>query len=186
MMAAGNGNDSAPARETRAIPKLPDAPLRALSFGMIQLQNCARERTKMENDRTLSFQGFNPDVTFKQAPPVFTPLAGKFTRLVPLIEGEPIEMKKSPLVFGRGDTCDVVLSSQRVSRAHCMLEQVGDQVILRDLGSTNGTNVNGNSIKSVKLEHDDIVEIGGMFFRAKIGTARAAGGSPDASSQTAA
>lgn len=58
-----------------------------------------------------------------------------------------------PLVaIGRGNV-DFVLDDPQVSQSHCVLEIMGERMVLRDLGSTNGTYVNGRPVREVALEH---------------------------------
>jgi hypothetical protein len=67
------------------------------------------------------------------------------------------------LVVGRGQSCDVVLASSRVSRRHCELCSVAGDVHLVDLNSANGTVVNGESLVEPRLLIDgDVIEVGGV------------------------
>ncbi len=66
-----------------------------------------------------------------------------------------------PLIIGRSAPAEVVLESLAVSRRHCKLEQQGDRIVLTDLGSTNGTFVNGGRISgSVVLDDGARINIG--------------------------
>lgn len=69
-----------------------------------------------------------------------------------------------PLVIGRlTDRCSVVLNSAGVSRMHCVVEQRAGGVSVRDLGSANGTRVNGQPIsanQSIPLRPGDVIQIG--------------------------
>ena len=62
------------------------------------------------------------------------------------------------VIVGRDETCDVRILSKSVSREHCAIEQDGDSLVLRDLGSSGGTYLNGNRVDKVKLS--DGMEIG--------------------------
>lgn len=59
------------------------------------------------------------------------------------------------LVIGRGDECDIVLEGDGVSREHAAIENSSDGVFLRDLGSINGTFVNGNQVREAVLYPGD-------------------------------
>ncbi|MEI8376369.1 MAG: FHA domain-containing protein, partial [Planctomycetota bacterium] len=64
-------------------------------------------------------------------------------------------------LVGRDNTCDLVLADPRVSRRHARLVRSGDQVSIEDLGSPNGTFVNGLRISALQtLRSGDLVAIG--------------------------
>ncbi|MFN8459178.1 MAG: FHA domain-containing protein [Anaerolineae bacterium] len=82
------------------------------------------------------------------------PLAGK---------GFPIT--GDALTFGRGPDNDITLDDTQVSRNHARLLKHGDEVIIEDLGSTNGTLVNGKPITGQHiLQPADIISIGSSVF----------------------
>jgi pSer/pThr/pTyr-binding forkhead associated (FHA) protein len=73
-------------------------------------------------------------------------------------------------VIGRGQECQVCLEDEFVSQLHARIVKVRDGYILEDLGSTNGTYINGNRINyPVGLRHGDRVGIGGtvLEFRSR-------------------
>jgi pSer/pThr/pTyr-binding forkhead associated (FHA) protein len=70
----------------------------------------------------------------------------------------------APVVLGRGVDCSIVLQSQRASRRHVELRILPEGVGVRDLGSGNGTKVNGHRITSVLLRPGDVLEIGDEAF----------------------
>ena len=59
------------------------------------------------------------------------------------------------LVIGRGSDCDLVLDEAEMSRRHAVIENSGDGIYLRDLGSANGTFVNGVQVRDAILHPDD-------------------------------
>lgn len=67
--------------------------------------------------------------------------------------------------LGRAEQCDVVLDSQRVSRVHAEIVRRGEQLVLRDLGSSNGTFVNGRRVLEQVLQHNDMVTLGDCQVR---------------------
>jgi FHA domain/Domain of unknown function (DUF1707) len=80
--------------------------------------------------------------------------------LTPGVTGRPV------LVVGRRSTCDVVLSDRRVSRVHAVLMLVGDQWLIEDLRSTNGTTLNGTRLRSAAPLHPgDLLGFGGVTRR---------------------
>jgi transcriptional regulator with AAA-type ATPase domain len=64
-------------------------------------------------------------------------------------------------VIGRDESCGVRLQDPDVSRRHAQLEHTGAAILLSDLGSRNGTWVNGVSMKVARLELGDVVRMGG-------------------------
>jgi len=69
-------------------------------------------------------------------------------RLVSASSGKTIKLDKPVLLIGRNPDCDVVLTkSRKVSRAHCLVACVNNQIVVRDLGSTNGVWVNGQRVE---------------------------------------
>ncbi len=68
--------------------------------------------------------------------------------------------------IGRHDDCQIRIRSSQVSRRHCELFEEGDQLILRDLGSSNGTFVNGKRVLGRQaLKPGDILTIGSVTLR---------------------
>jgi len=65
--------------------------------------------------------------------------------------GKKYKFKKSHITIGRNDA-DLVLVDLDISRAHCILEVLGPQsIFLKDMGSTNGTFLDGKKIQSEKI-----------------------------------
>ena len=81
--------------------------------------------------------------------------------------GEEIPVDSMPVAIGRGGQNDVPLDADEFASAeHARFEARGDGVWLEDVGSTNGTYVNGVKLKRPKrLEPGDIVKIGETDFR---------------------
>jgi hypothetical protein len=88
--------------------------------------------------------------------------------LVPLQPGAlVIPLEKAILLVGRQSDCDVSLTtSRKISRKHCCIAIVNDNVIVRDLGSTNGISINGERVKSEgRVRMGDELCIGDVRFR---------------------
>jgi hypothetical protein len=78
----------------------------------------------------------------------------------------PLSASGRPFKIGRSEPCDLVLSDEAVSREHAAFERGLEGVVLRDLGSKNGIEVDGVRIKGSSLLHDgDTVRIGEVRFR---------------------
>lgn len=78
--------------------------------------------------------------------------AASFGELHPVGGGDPIPLLKPTLVIGRRESCDIVLRFANVSGAHCELSLVAGYWVVRDLGSSNGTKVNGDRVNEGRLE----------------------------------
>ncbi|RYD04592.1 hypothetical protein N752_14560 [Desulforamulus aquiferis] len=62
--------------------------------------------------------------------------------------------------MGRRDSCDIVLLDSSISRRHAQLEPAGGRYWLTDLGSTNGTYLNGLLVEKVELTSGDVISLG--------------------------
>ena len=71
-----------------------------------------------------------------------------------------VPLTRDVLVLGRASTADVRLDDTGVSRRHAEVRLEGDDVVLVDLGSTNGTTVNGRPVERVRLTPGDRIELG--------------------------
>ncbi len=67
---------------------------------------------------------------------------------------------KEEVTIGRSENNDIVLSDGSVSRHHAKIVKTDQAYFLSDLGSFNGTSVNGKSIQSAQLKHDDEIRVG--------------------------
>jgi predicted component of type VI protein secretion system len=79
--------------------------------------------------------------------------------------GETIEIRRGKLLIGREEDCHLRPESEFVSRHHCVLLLDDYTLRIRDLGSKNGTFVNGRRIATSEtiLLHDDMISIGEMI-----------------------
>src|SRR3954463_7961457 len=90
-----------------------------------------------------------------------------------VVQGRPggkcLKFARGDFYFGRGAECQIRPNSDWVSRQHCLLRVRPDRVTIRDLGSTNGTLVNGELIhEERRLKHGDQIEIGPLVFEVLI------------------
>jgi pSer/pThr/pTyr-binding forkhead associated (FHA) protein len=90
-------------------------------------------------------------------------------RLIPLDGSDPIEITRDLTVVGRKEDCDLRLDHKSVSKMHCVLVKTDGLLLLRDLGSTNGTRVNGQRVRRAALLPNDQVAIAGFKFRVYLG-----------------
>ncbi len=90
-----------------------------------------------------------------------------------LAKGEPkgkvIPATNNSLLIGRQDECDLVISSPKVSRQHCRIDISHDTASLTDLGSGNGTFLNGQKVTApTPLKPGDKVVVGPLGFVVEI------------------
>lgn len=71
-----------------------------------------------------------------------------------------------PLILGRSLDCDIAIVTPHVSRQHARLSLDDGQLVVEDLGSSNGTVVNGKKIEAqYSLHHEDEVRLHDIVFR---------------------
>jgi pSer/pThr/pTyr-binding forkhead associated (FHA) protein len=71
-----------------------------------------------------------------------------------------IPIDRLPVVLGRGDDCKIRIPVASVSRRHCQLSLDDDELVVKDLKSSNGTYVNGEKVRSHELVPGDLLAIG--------------------------
>lgn len=69
------------------------------------------------------------------------------------------ELAQLPFTIGRNESCDLTIESTRISREHLRIEQGPSGYVVRDLGSTNGTFVNGVKITESPLADGDMLAV---------------------------
>ena len=84
-------------------------------------------------------------------------------------EGKSLVFPAGEYVFGRGAECHIRPNSDWVSRQHCMLRVTPDAVWVRDLGSRNGTLVNGvRLLGEHRLGEGDQLQVGPLVFELQL------------------
>lgn len=79
------------------------------------------------------------------------------------LAGYGFDLERAEIVIGRGQDCDIVLDEHQVSRQHARLQHTAQGWTLVDLGSTNGTQVNGQPLRANQpytLQPGDRVTLG--------------------------
>src|SRR5437899_4742208 len=104
-------------------------------------------------------------------------------QLLPLDGGPPIEIVKDLIVVGRKEECDVRLDHKSVSKMHCVISKTDGMLFLRDLGSTNGTRVNGTRVRRAALLPNDQLGIAHFKFKVDFGPDEAPPVSPSERTQ---
>lgn len=87
------------------------------------------------------------------------------TASVVMADGTRIGIGDDPVTLGRASDCDVVLADPTVSKHHAELRREGTGVVVVDLGSTNGTKVNGTGVRERSLLDGDEISIGATVLR---------------------
>lgn len=83
--------------------------------------------------------------------------------------GRRVELGREPLVIGRGSTCSLVIADPELSKRHCSVVLRSGGVVVADLGSTNGTFVEGTRISGLTpLAVDAVLQVGGQLLRHEI------------------
>lgn len=108
---------------------------------------------------------------------------GTFRLIATLVEGEGgrpaalvdraghrFELGKS-LIIGREADCDVIIDSadKEASRRHAEVRRLGDGFVVTDLGSRNGTRVNGQPVEERELSGGETITVGRSTFRFELG-----------------
>ncbi|HZU37554.1 MAG TPA: FHA domain-containing protein, partial [Gemmataceae bacterium] len=84
-------------------------------------------------------------------------------------QGKTIPIPLSPFLIGRDPQCHLRPASPIISKRHCAVIFEGDQVRVRDFGSTNGTFVNNKQIEGeVVVTNEDKLQVGPLVFRVLI------------------
>lgn len=77
-------------------------------------------------------------------------------------DNEVINLGEEEIIIGRGPDCRLRLPSKNVSRKHARVFFRNDEYYIEDMGSTNGTYVNGIRVVKCALRKNDLIYIGGV------------------------
>ncbi len=88
------------------------------------------------------------------------PSGASATVLSGFYEGLEVVLDRERLVIGRGRKADLALAEATISRAHAVVGFDGSGFFVEDLGSTNGTMVNGAQVEKQRLKSDDEIQMG--------------------------
>jgi hypothetical protein len=83
-------------------------------------------------------------------------------------DGRSFVIGAEPLIIGRSPNVGVVINDPNVSRQHAEVWRTEQGVAIRDLGSTNGTFVNGHRVDAVSLSPRDDITVGPLRFRIEL------------------
>ena len=81
-------------------------------------------------------------------------------------DGHRVVVAEAPVTIGRASECEIAVQDPNVSRRHAEVRREGDEFVVVDLGSTNGTKVNGAGVKRPKrLTDGDEIMVGTTRLR---------------------
>ncbi len=90
-------------------------------------------------------------------------------RLISLSGVASIDLVKDVSLVGRSEDCDIRYDHKGVSKIHCVLVKTDGLILVRDLGSTNGTRVNGQRVRRAALLPNDTFAIANLKFKVLFG-----------------
>jgi diguanylate cyclase (GGDEF)-like protein len=79
--------------------------------------------------------------------------------------GKKYNLNAPSLVIGRSSKCDIQIDQESISRNHTKIVNTGKSILIRDLGSTNGTYVNDEPIDEYVMRDGDLIKIGRTIFK---------------------
>ena len=80
------------------------------------------------------------------------------------LRDETIYLNESVNSIGRQLSNDIILDDPRASREHCLIRNVGQQYVIEDLQSANGTYVNGERVTEKSLTEGSLIQVGASRF----------------------
>lgn len=158
MVVAPVGNGAAPLPATKPNPMLdkngnqarPPAPAARDDFeehtALIRISDVNAQRTSAPAQ---ALSGPNPRLFCVKGP----------------MAGQQWPLSKTEVIIGRGQDCDVQVDHRSLSRQHARLTLSGQTYRIADMGSSNGTLVNGEQYAQVDLKRGDVIELGHIRLR---------------------
>jgi pSer/pThr/pTyr-binding forkhead associated (FHA) protein len=135
-----------------------------LETGVFRVRPATSRRSIAPSTQAPRHEPIPPAQNAPVAPPPQRPTTSPVARPWLVIDGERYPLIGAHTVIGRDELADVVLDDPGISRRHCEIRVTNDGphlvTSIRDLGSTNGTFVNGQRITSTRLDEGDEITIG--------------------------
>lgn len=83
--------------------------------------------------------------------------------------GKELRVTRTKFIIGRGDDCHLRATSTEVSRNHCEITLAGGGAFIQDMGSTNGTYVNGQRLQVMRpILSGDVLIVGPLMFEVRM------------------
>ncbi len=79
--------------------------------------------------------------------------------------GKKYNLNRPQFIIGRSSKADIQIDQEAVSRNHCKIINTGKAILLRDMGSTNGTYINDELIDEYVLRDGDYIKVGRCIFK---------------------
>lgn len=79
-----------------------------------------------------------------------------------------VVLGRTSTLIGRDESARLRIPLPSVSRKHCLIEVQGSELVIKDLGSSNGTYVNGRRVRETELEPGDLLCVGPVVFVVRI------------------
>jgi len=80
-------------------------------------------------------------------------------------EGLEVPLDRDWMVIGRGRSADLMIAEPTISRAHAAIGWDAEGFFMQDLGSTNGSKVNGQRSPLARLKDGDDLQLGKLLLR---------------------
>ena len=79
--------------------------------------------------------------------------------------GRTYNLSVPSMIIGRSSKCEICVDQESISRNHSKIVNTGKSILIRDLGSSNGTYVNDQPIEEHVLRDGDLVKVGRTIFK---------------------
>src|SRR5438128_10624174 len=90
-------------------------------------------------------------------------------QLIPTDGSQALDISKDMTLVGRKEDSDLRLDHKSVSKLHCVIVKTDGLLLIRDLGSTNSTRVNGQRVRRAALLPNDQLTIANFKFQVHFG-----------------
>ena len=99
---------------------------------------------------------------------LFTSMSPGLVAIYGPLSGQTIYLDEPVVSIGRQLSTDIILNDPHVSRNHCLIRSEGEQYVIEDLNSANGTYVNGERVTESPLTEGSLIKVGNSLFRFRV------------------
>ena len=96
---------------------------------------------------------------------LFTAISPRLVAIYGPLSGQTFYLDKPVVSIGRQLSNDIILNDLHVSREHCLIRSEGDEYVIEDLNSANGTYVNGEQVTVSPLKEGSLIDVDNSLFR---------------------